>query len=230
MIFNQFKFLVFTGKSGSGKSYSTEYLVNRYGYKHLSFASTVRELVSKSLNIWPSSKEQEYELKANDLSYHQHLIIMGKIVNSIYPQYFTHALLSKIQHVNTGVVISDLRRPYEYDALLQIGLNQGYYPNIYRVENKNCTRKLAPIDHLLDDKDIKIIENTNDLHYLNILDGLHKNVKATYYKYPIDEYFHKNPQIRESDIHKHFDGDLFYYYRNNVCHKDVWDQSVKQPV
>lgn len=137
--------LALSGWRGSGKDTSADYLVNEYGFKKMSFAARLKDMVSKLYNVpredldSPTRKEMPLvnlpviptdrftqtihdmlreELKSGYWTPRALCILEGSIKRSVHANYWIRAVAEEIINSSSGnYVISDMRYQSEADTL-----------------------------------------------------------------------------------------------------------------
>ncbi|MGJ0846504.1 AAA family ATPase [Tissierella praeacuta] len=153
--------ILINGRAGSGKDVFADYLVEKYGFKKITFADGIYDIAYKYFGM---------TYKDRGL-----LQAIGEKMREINPLVWVNYTLKVAEHYDK-VVISDCRRANEYDFLLEKGFlpihieadlglrikrleeRDGFYPDLSLLENKSETGA--------DGLDFIDVDNNNTTHEL----------------------------------------------------------------
>jgi len=184
--------IVISGYKGSGKDTAADYLIDSHGYTRLSFADTLKEMVSEQyevpLNYFHDQKLKEVALEQYPVvstdgftdNIHDMLaaefdsdcwtpralcILEGSIKRSVKSSYWVQVVLNAIEALgaNANVVIPDLRYRSEIDQILEA------FPEakITRVDRGLELDTNDPSERDLDDYPFSnVLDNTKDIKHL----------------------------------------------------------------
>jgi hypothetical protein len=166
--------ILLRGFSNSGKDYVGDIICSQYGYKKISFADSLKQIVANKYNI---PFDLLYSQEGKMMIYHNYdgrtnrqlLLDEALILKENDQDIFAKHCCENINN-STNIIITDWRFNNELDVVKQ------YFPHAkiipVHVIRKNQTK--SPIDdiseyHLMDRKDdITIINNMDDSIYDNI--------------------------------------------------------------
>ena len=151
--------ITFVGRAGSGKDFQSNLLVER-GFKKVSFADPLREIVRNCLGMKENRFIQKYEdYKGTYLFENQTLRNMlenvGATLRSYNDSFFVEALIKTIyseKYINENICISDLRYVNEYTGLAMKAAEEGdsfkcifcdYHSPRYQEENNHHSAWLS---------------------------------------------------------------------------------------
>lgn len=122
--------IALTGEMRSGKDTVGQYLIEEYGFKRFAFGDGIRKTTQR---LFPEMYEQGEKPRKllQDFGEFCRTFDQNVWVNYL----FREMLWNDIDPLEDNVVITDLRQPHEYDALLEAGFT------IVRVNTKPHIRK-----------------------------------------------------------------------------------------
>lgn len=102
--------IAFSGKMGSGKTTYADYLVDKYGFKKVSFATKVRDITKAIYNI--PDEDMYGPNKPRELLQH-----IGHVMReTMHKNFWVDSLLAQVRG-NDHYVVDDMRYYNEYEAL-----------------------------------------------------------------------------------------------------------------
>ena len=166
--------IAFVGRAGSGKDFQANLLVER-GFKKVSFADPLREIVRSCLGIKKDRFIQKYDdYKSKYLFENQTLRNMledvGTTLRAYNNQFFVEALINTIYNnelIDENICISDLRYINEYVTLFTKTKEEGdsfkcifcdYHSPRYQAENNHNSAWLSNLLVKLKYKDLQVVK------------------------------------------------------------------------
>lgn len=166
--------IAFVGRAGSGKDFQSNLLVDR-GFKKVSFADPLREVIRNCLGMKKERFIQNYENYKNTYLF-ENQTLRNMLENTgsslrIYDgQFFVRALINTIYKDNyrdENICISDLRYINEYTALAMKAVEEGdsfkcifcdYHSPRYQAENNHSSAWLSNLLVKLKYKDLQEVK------------------------------------------------------------------------
>jgi adenylate kinase family enzyme len=154
-----------SGKRGTGKTTTANYLVKYYGFKKLSFADLLKTQASKVFEFTEeqlNGKEKEKPYFKNGETPRDFFIKYGQLIRYFDSEYWVTETL-KQAHKLPRVVIDDVRYPNEIEGIKKAGeckiirLERYKHLNIYKTELNDESETL--LDYYSFDKVINEVEN-----------------------------------------------------------------------
>lgn len=147
----------FSGKRGTGKTVSANYLKDTYKFKKISFADRLKE-VAKDLmpftEMHMSPKGKDKPFGNYDFTPREFLIQLGQFMRYYDPDYWVKS--SGIDNAVGRIVVDDVRFPNEVDYLKRLGAK------IIRIKRY---KKLNIYGEDLDDPSETSLDNYKDFDY-----------------------------------------------------------------
>ena len=177
--------VAFIGRAGSGKDFQANLLVER-GFKKVSFADPLREIVRSCLGMKEERFIQKYEDYKNTYLFENQTLRnmledVGTSLRSFNENFFVESLISMIydnQLIDENICISDLRYVNEYTSIATKAIEEGdsfkcifcdYHSPRYQAENKHASAWLSNLLVKLKYKDLQEVK----LEYLEEIRGLY---------------------------------------------------------
>lgn len=146
-----------SGKMRSGKDTVAEFLVDEFGFQRFAFADRLKELASELFGVRP-------DVKNRDL-----LVRLGRKMCDVDREVWVNYVLARIPEED-AVVISDVRFPYEHEALREAGFYLVRIGCPYEQRLERLRRTEGPGgETLMSDTSETALDDCDDWDY--ILDG-----------------------------------------------------------
>ena len=192
----------FIGASGSGKDTASDYLVNNYGFKKMSFADPLKKMVKECFLLsdnqcygsekeevderWGCSPREMFQVIGTEFGQYMLPELLPSLKDKIAPKCFwVSLLLEHIKKVDTRcIVIADVRFKHEIDALL----NEGAY--LFRIE-RNVDKQTR--DHI-SEQEWKIIDHDKIFPINNngTLQDLYNKIDNYFLLFSVEFFIHFN--------------------------------------
>lgn len=166
--------IAFVGRAGSGKDFQANLLVER-GFKKVSFADSLREIVRSCLGIKKERFIQKYDDYKNTYLFENQTLRnmledVGTTLRSYNDKFFIEAVINTIYDdklINENICISDLRYINEYMTLSEKAIEEGdsfkcifcdYHSPRYQSDNNHNSAWLSNLLVKLKYKDLQEVK------------------------------------------------------------------------